>query len=512
MKRTIPCLLVLFCLALTQQNIAQVNYQWVPEQAPSCTAGTSLRSVEDLTLYSSGCTDVELLSTDEFIRITSSDVAGDFVVFGRVYEPDNTLNQLPGDISTSGDLTWTITGDLSLIDLEESYFQFVYEHTETSRQRKKVTIAEMLSSTAKCATLVAGGAQVYVNQFFIKYNSDWVDGTPVDIGLAYTYEPLGIPTVTEINATDASFDGTEYHYDLPLGEITFVPEELGLKIGLENNTPTAQAINVSKTGGSIILSANGFFEIQESTSTSEKHQVNFDFTEVDFCLGEFEFFVASGANIILDNSIISYASDGACIMIHGGAVMTVPENGYQNIGESGVGMHVWADGARTVVRENAILFLDNSFNIQPAALADFDVFSGGHLEVTGNTSIHEYSLGGVGSLSVNLYDGATFDMSAAPAEVQELFTVNTVSSSADVLAASEYSIFPNPSTSSKTFVRSTKELRSIEVVDLSGRVVYAQSTNLNGGLISIDLPSVGMHTIRLTDSEGRVGHSRVVRQ
>lgn len=515
LQRLLPALLTVFSFVVLAQ--AQTAYNWEPVTIPSCQPGATLTSTNDLDWRSPGCVDVALSASNEtltFLDDYDTGGASYSVINGNQSANTNDANILPGTLSETGVLSWAVSGDLNAVSMENSVFFVVLVQRNGVLQQIAVPF-EGLGNPLDCGVqLVAGGSTVVIAGMQLVRDTAWAASTPFDLTFSYTYTPTpsGITNLSGISVPDADFNGTTYDHVLPAGTVNVLPVFGVFDVGLENNTPTEQVINISKSGGALIVAGDAQIRVQEATSTMEPHQVNVFLDSVGICLGNSEFIVEEGANLVLDNVPMTYEGDIACLGAHSNGRIIIAEGANQTFGNSGHGMQLWEELSVTEIRENAALSLENAFYIQGLEDVYFDVLPGATLAVTAYTSKFSGS-GRPGQFIVRLHEGGTFDMASAPGEIKELFTVESVSSSQNLMPEGTFTAFPNPAQEGMTYVQNgteSRQLIQIEVVDMSGRVLATELPARNNTIYPVALPGSGLYILRLTDVDGRVGHLRVM--
>ncbi|MFK8056523.1 MAG: T9SS type A sorting domain-containing protein [Saprospiraceae bacterium] len=515
LQRLLPTLLAVFSFAVLAE--AQTAYLWDPVTVPSCQAGTTINSTNDFQWQSIGCVDAELSASNDVITFTDDSNTGGAaypVISGTQTANSNTSNVLPGTVADAGVLSWTVTGDLSAVLMEQSMFIVLLAQTNGVVQQVYVPF-EGLGNPLDCGVqLVAGGSIVTIAQVQIVRDTGWAS-IPFDLTFSYTYTPTSGLLATMLNGVsvpDSDFNGTTYEHVLPAGVVNLLPVFGVFDVGLENNTPTEQVINISKSGGALIVAGSAQIRVQEATATMEPHEVNVMLDSVGICLGNSEFIVEEGASLTLSNVPLTYDGGISCLGAHANGRIVIAEGASQTFGDQGQGMQLWDGNSVTEIRENATLTLENAFYLTGFEDAYFDVLPGATLDVTEYTRVFGGSARDE-QLVVRLHDGGTFDMDSAPREVQVLFRVEAVSSNQNLMPEGTFTAFPNPAQEGVTFVHTgteSRQLTQIEVVDLSGRIISTERPASNNAIYPVALPGAGLYVIRLTDIDGRVGHIRVV--
>jgi len=514
-QRLLPTLLSVFSFAVLAQ--AQTAFLWEPVTIPSCQAGATVNSTNDLNWTSSGCVDVELSASNETLTFTDDTSTGGSafsVISGQQSANTNDANILPGSLSDAGVLSWEVSGDLDAVSMENSIFFVVLVQRNGVLQQIAVPF-EGLGNPLDCGVqLVAGGSTVVIASMQLVRDTAWAASTPFDLTFSYTYTPAasGTTNISEISVPDSDFNGTTYEHVLPGGVVNVLPVFGIFDVGLENNTPTEQVINISKTGGSLIIAGNAEIEVQQATATMEPHEVNVTLDSVGICLGNAEFIVEEGASLTLNTAPLTYNGGIACLGAHANGRIVIAEGATQTIGSRGYGMQLWAGNSVMEIQENATLTLENQFYITDQEDLYFDVLPGATLDVTEHTRINS-TPGRSGQFVVRLHEGGNFDMSRAPLEIQDLFTVEAVSSNQNLMPEGTFTAFPNPAQDGMTYVHNgteSRQLAQIEVIDLAGRVISSELPARNNEIYPVALPGSGLYTLRLTDVDGRVGHLRVM--
>ena len=515
LQRLLPTLLAVFSFAVLAE--AQTNYIWEPVTIPSCQPGATLNSTNDLDWFSPGCADVELSATNDVLTITDDyDTGGNSFssINGNQSTNTNDANILPGTLSDAGVLSWTVSGDLNAVSLVNSMFIVtLYQRNGVSQQI--LVPFQGLGNPFDCGVqLVSGGSTVSISQVQLVRDIAWPASTPFNLTFSYAFTPTagGSTTINNISVPDADFNGTTYEHELPAGIVNVLPVNGFFDVGLENNTPTEQVININKTGGALLIAGNAAVIVQQATSTMEPHEVNVNLDSVGVCIGNSEFIVEEGASLVLDNVPLTYNSSVACLGAHANGRIVIAEGASQTIGDQGYGMQLWAGNSVTEIRENATLTLENQFYITDQQDLYFDILPGATLNVTEYTDLWG-STGRSGQFIVRLQEGGNFDMSRAPSGIQDLFEVQAVSSSQNLMPEGTFTAFPNPAQDGMTYVHNgteSRQLTQIEVVDLSGRVVSTELPASSDAIYPVALPGSGLYILRLTDVDGRVGHIRVM--
>ncbi len=515
-QRLLSALLTLcFSIVLAQ---AQTAYIWESTTAPSCQAGTTITTTNDLDWQSPGCVDVvvstssdELTFIDDYVQPPSAYS----VITGSQSASSNNANILPGTLSDAGVLSWSVSGDLQAVSMENSIFIVQLRQTNGVGQRIFVPFEGLLNPLDCGVQLVAGGSTISIVQVQMVRDSAWVASVPFNLSFNYTYTPTSggaSTTISEISVPDSDFNGATYDHVLPSGVVNLLPVSGVFDVGLTNNTPTEQIINISKTGGALIVAGSADIRVQQSTSTMEPHEVNVTLDSVGICLGNSEFIVDEGATLTLDNVPLAYEGSIACLGAHTFGRIVIAEGADQTFGNRGNGMQLWDEASVTEIQENATLTLENLFYLEGRGEIYFDVLPNATLIVTRYTGLIPQG-DNQERLIVRLHEGGTFDMSHAPVEVQRLFKVEAVSSNQNLMPDGTFTAFPNPAQEGMTYVHSgtdARKLVQIEVVDLTGRIVSSEKPD-NNSIHPVALPESGLYVIRLTDIDGRVGHLRVIR-
>jgi len=109
-QRLLPTLLAVCSFAVLSQ--AQTAFIWEPVNIPSCQAGMTITSTNDLDWRSLGCVDEELSASNTTLTITDDTNTGGSsfdVISGNQSSNTNGANVLPGTIADAGVLSWDVT-------------------------------------------------------------------------------------------------------------------------------------------------------------------------------------------------------------------------------------------------------------------------------------------------------------------------------------------------------------------------------------------------------------------
>ncbi len=490
---------------------AQTPFIWIPEEVPSCFSGDSIISVKDFS-HQSGCGD--LILGNDLSTLTISNSLTKFLSSGD-YTYSNIPNVIPGQAGSneSGSIQFYVEGDIDVIDTENSSIRIAVDFDGQISSYPSLSFSEILRGNSNCKILIPYGAKMVIQYLNITLNEDWIPETEVDLNFSYQYLQEAVPYLSNIIIPDSCFDGQAYNFALPSGNTSIITQHpLWTQVGLETPISDNHLINISKQGGILTLPTESVF------TSSGPSDLTVNLQDLGLCLLNTEMTIRDQSHLILDNVDIDYGGDEGCLRIDFLSQLTIPKDGFQILGNEGRNLQLWYGDAKTTLEENSTLILDNIFKYSyftPRYDVFFYVHPGARLEVTVNTSLAN-PFPSIPTYHIKLYEGATFDMSAAPADVQDIFIVESVSSSHNTLPpSSSYLVYPNPTIDRSATVKlspGTKPLSSIEALDAAGRMV-AVYTNLSGeSEYSIQLPRRGVYILRLTDIEGRVGHKRVIRQ
>ena len=477
---------------------AQTTYIWNSAPNTACD-GSTTNQIEGLDWFGAACVDVTLDSTGQTFSVNSTE-AGWIMSNGS---HSNGANVLPAG---TGYLVFRLTGDVSNIDLDGENYVVASTGAGTARQYMRINLYGVGTD---CPQLVEGGDDLTIETVSLTF----LQAPDEAYGLDYIYTSAIGTVLNEVAVPDSDFNGTTYEHQLPTGVVNLYPSNGQFNIGLENNTPQQQTINIYKSEGWIVAAGDAEVTVQEATATGEPHNLNIFLDSVDLCLGNSEFIIEKGATLNMANVPLRYASGVACLGAHSNGRIHVSEGSTQRFGDAGRGMHLFDEESMMVVEENATAILDCSFYLPfSSGQSYFEVLPGGRLEVTAEAQTFS-GTGMPASLLVRVHEGATFDMSRANRQVQELFSIVTVSGAEQVLEPGAFTISPNPTADGVTYIRpgtSERALANVQVIDLTGRVVSSVAPRQIGSQYEVQLPASGMYVVRFTDIDGRVGNVRVV--
>lgn len=527
MKSLLTTYTFLIGVALSTSLVAQTPIRWIPEVVPSCVAGETITSLKDVTVVSAGCVDVELNNGNTTLKVTSRLLGNgsDRIALLKAPNGHDHITILPASTDFAGALKFTLEGDMEKLDILKSSIKFTYQIENRGVELQQITFDAMLNGSPTCDYSLPGGTDIQITEVFLAYNDTWVDDSAVEVSLFYDFALSFVTTISEVVVPDTAENPRtrRYTYELPTGDVFFLPPIEKVPIRLETNTPFQRQITIAKDGGGVYLLADMQFDVQVADFRRQQHLVEFNFHNVDLCVGNTEIKFDTASILVLNQTSVAYTNDDACLMFLPGSTLIIPENGNQQLGNAGHGLQVWHEFSNTEVRENATLVLDNIFG-EPLEMTTsyvapsfIEVFPGGNIEVTANTSFKRSPLrSGTGPeiFHVTLHEGAAFDMSAAPIEVQRLFLVNGVSNNAEILNVTDYNIFPNPTMNGLINIKeraSATGLQVVEVLDISGKVISTHSSSTSSTQ-RVTLPRSGAYILRLTDVDGRVSHQRVLHQ
>ena len=495
-------LLLSFALLLSMQLTAQSTYQWATTQGLNCSAD-DITTTENVYWGGLGCTAVTVLPDNETFNISASE---DNYVFGQG-ENVNAANTLPGSTNEYGYLSIWLEGDLTGID---SVNGIRLEFTTGAGSATQRISAGTAFNPGKCPQLVAGGSPLV----FVLAQISTSAPLDNDLRIRYSFTPAFGTLLTDIVVPDTSFNGTFYDYNLPTGTVNVYPLNGVYNVGLETNTPDAQQITISKSEGTLVIAGSGEVEVQKSSATNEVHDVTLQLDSTELCFGFSEFMVGNGATLSLDKVSTTFDVDGACLFSDVNGRILIPEGAAQVYGEEGFGLIMFMPDAVMTVERNASLTLSSSivFGAQ-TGLSVIDVREGGELILPAESRASAGLGSQEGVILVRLHGNARFDSSAAPEEVQRMFTIETISSTPTVMERSAYTVAPNPTADGVVMLRagtSDRPLTNVDVIDLTGRVLNSGMPQQAGTQYQVQLPGSGMYIVRFTDVDGRVGTARVV--
>ena len=514
--RALPAALVTALTLAAGLLAAQTSYIWQPATIPGCAAGTTITSTAGSDWFSSrACVDAELSAAGDLVTLTSATaLAGQEI---RSVASDLDAGVALGGGGDYGYLSFGVTGTAAgLLDASRTAEAIVLLDHGGYEQIVRV---DLLPDEASCPQLVRGDARLHLIEVSFALDST-AAANSATLGFDFGFVVQGgASVVDEVFVPQSDFDGAEYQHVLPAGTVQVYPRGGDFFIGLAENQPTAQRINVTKTGGAVVVAGFAEVVVQNSLTTREPHDVTLAFDSVDVCLGDSEFIVrGKGASLALNGSRVEYGDALACLGAQSGGRIVIAEGVSQRLGTArGIGMHLWGDESVVEVREDAHLDISSTFFMENYAHdAYIDVLPGASVVVGAEASVQ--SGGRPGSIRVRLHEGARFDYSAARHSVRELFAVEAVSAAAPEMPAGTFTIAPNPveSGSDVAYVRpgtDAGDLRLIEVFDATGRLAAQQTVAGGQSRYAVALGgATGVFAVRLTDAAGRVGHLRLVKQ
>jgi len=481
-------------------SFAQSPILWSSTSGALCD-GSSAQIVENVSWNSDGCTSASVSANGERITLFS-DNTGSIWTRGDM---KNSANRTTGDSGEYGYLTLEIVGNLE--GLKES-FTSVWLRFDLGDEGEQNFIMHVWPGAESCPILVPANTP-----FDVRTVSIGVD-EPIDneIGFEYTFTTVAGSLLHRITVPESDFNGSSYSYNLPTGAVSLYPGNGDtFPISLEENKPTAQRISLIKSEGDVLI--NGYLRIgiQRASATLEPHNVQLSFKNVDLCIAGAEVMIEDGASLVIGNSDINYQSRNSCIGTTALGEITIAAGTSQQLGDNGYGMQLFRENSVMTVDRNADLTFDGI--IQPDydnGRAYIDVMPGASVTVTRNALT-----GNVDQerILVRLYDDAVFDMSEARPDLQTLFEVEQLSSFSEALDATAFILSPNPTRDGFVSIKTQNNqalLSTIEVIDITGRIVQTQNAQLHGGQYMIQIPVAGIYNIRFTDINGRVGTKRVV--
>ena len=504
---------LLFALVLAAGLQAQTTatYEWASLPGTACDGTTAeLASGLDDFSYHNGCAQIEVLGQGLSARLSSTD-DGYITLAGSNYA---VANVLPGSQGEYGTLSFEVTGLEGLGDPARSQFNRLTVNVYGYQSAQVFTVGLDEALTSSCSPVVEGGSQLELAGLELQA----LAAVSADFTITYTYTPVdAVSVLTELSVPASDFNGSSYEHDLPQGSLYVYPVRGDLRIGLEQNTPTAQEINVYKSEGDIVF-PRSVEVVAQRAFNSEEHRVNLFLEGVELCLGNSEVIVNEGNSLTLSGVDIGYDAASACLGTADGGRISIAPSARQVLGNDGLGLQMLHTDSPLSIGEDATLVFDCGLVVRGTDPLNedtyIDVAPGGRLEVTRNAT--DYGATAPESIVVRLAEGASFDASRAPREVQRLFRVEQVSSTADALPAGSFALSPNPAQASgEVFVSnagSTVPAAAIELIDATGRVLTHTTGQLSGNRHAVQLPGAGLYTVRVTDVEGRMAHLRVVGQ
>ena len=496
--------LLLACLGLS----AQETITFTPQTEPGCRAGQTITSTKELSWHSRDqCVTVELDADGNTLRIGPGDSqVGTVVTAMRTGAAQLRLTAPAGAGSEYALYTW-------FEDLQGNALDLDGEVTFLVGGEMGSLESYPLGAEVPCyGTLRAGEALDLLQLDFV---NTLTQDQPVR--LRYDWRAFEIGTkLTSIVVPESDFDGAGYVHSLPTGVIAL--DRSGSDVVYVNTAatkPVPQDIRLVKTEGAIV-SMDYTILAPGSAANGEPHRVSLDLTDVEICLPlSGEIVIDTGVVLSLTRTQINYGSEVSCLALQGGD-LRVPAQTALSIGAQGYGMQAF-EGGRLFVGEGATLHMDCKIYLKGDGTRLL-VDRGASVHVGANSTARRYD--SRIKIKVELQPGATFDASAAPREVQQLFQVVQMVATPELLPASRFAAYPNPAPAGEATVTLASRgalahaIVRVDLLDAVGRLVRAdrlsgQATDFRHTLA---LPSAGVYTARLTDASGAVGHLRLVGQ
>ena len=489
----------------------------------ACDGATQINTTENFTWYGYDCVDAELNADGDAITYTVDDTytrGSDFIIGENSAFSTNGANVLPGTSAELGVLSLKVAGDAHV--LSGSGRSAITFFIETNFGSQVITTPLVNDSTVCIqGQLVPGGSTLEVLNVVLEVSETADLDESFTLSFEYTWDPSAAnASISGIDVPESDFNAAtgEYDYDLPTGTVDVYPDGREFAVALENNKPTAQRINVRKTGGQLNIAGYTEVNIQTARQTGEPHEVDFQFEDVEICLGTGEFLIDTNTILTLNRTPLSYGEQRSCLGTRRGSNIVVAEAADQRFGDGGFGMQLWADGSTVSVERDATLTIDallalaSDSQTRYGATGYLDIAPGASVVVTAATTA---DAGPTDKIIVRLTDGGTFDMSRATPAVRNLFEVQQISSVESEIAAGDFTIAPSPAVDGRTFVTAAAgatQLASLRVMDASGRVVSDIPAVAQSGRYEVALPGNGLYAVRLTDVDGAVRTLRVVNQ
>ena len=386
-----------------------------------------------------------------------------------------------------------------------------------------------------CGAIVEGGSRLDLATLPLTIDAE---ASSVTLGLALTYTPLPEATVLgEIVVPASAREGDGYGFDLPAGYVALAPapptEETGFEnygaipVQLAEPAAEAQDIALRKRGGDLVAST--FVQlVPGEAADGTPHRVTLELDDVAVCIGTNEVLVRDGVTLSLSGVGFDYGAATSCLGVGEGALVVIPADARQTLGDAEAGMTLWAGGGAMRVESGAELTLSGIIAVGSLTFGEVATEGGdGRLEVASGASVTVSAesrdlasafgeggpdVGGDARIVVEVAEGGSFDMSAAPAEVQALFRVEGATLVKSAIPPGDYRLAANVVAAGQPLRLLVGDgaapLSLLELVDGAGRIVA--SVARPRGDLELTALGAGLYVVRLADERGRVAALRAV--
>lgn len=519
------CLTVFFFSIALHAQWQTMN--WHSGMKLNCERTDSIQTIRGLKTYaafnvldSTTCIDAELRPDNETIRLTSlPSTLGDFLLF-ELYGLLPTIGSQPisppwgaGEfgllsvrlVSSSPEVFLDSSAEQGVISLsnvvESSGQQFL-------RNRYRTVVGQNSNQTC-LQYYVEGGEPLYTTGLTFYLKEGATVPSELDLRLEYSFEQVDAKVYTEYYAPPSSFNGQAYVKEFDEFYTTLQPDEIGYEfnVGLEENTSEPQDIIFKKEGGVIALWVQEP-NVQTSTVTQEPHRISFDLQDVEFCL-DGEMVVPEGSSIRSKGTKYSFRDSSSCLGILQESSFTFASGSHDDFTDDGVGMLLLYGSSKVHFEENAELSFGGVIALRETEeqIPEIVLERGARLGISETASVYSRRRASQRyAIKVLVNEGATFDMSAANPEVQDLFEVENAYPSHGLIERGSYAVFPNPVNGAVAKVRrgaNSLSVSLIEVIDAMGRIVNTQAVSTNAQVIEVQLDHSGIYLLRITDAIGR---------
>lgn len=508
-------LAVCVCTLMTLTSAAQTPLSFRPYDRPDCRTVQTVRSTAEFDwIFAGACGTVVLAHDNETLQLDGIVDLPTSTLSGYNFSDGGNLIPVPGNAGDYYHLEIWVTGaDSAMINEDKSFVEM--EDQSPAGYGMRLALGKAGNA---CGGSYLGGSAVRLSRLYLGFTR----GVPrsIAIGFAYKFTRIEVSSVlAEVTVMDSEFTGTEYVHTLPGGTVILDPGRAAFTVGFNDLKDEVQTIKLTKTGGTL-AAPNYVFIAPAVTSSGKPHLLSLELMDVEMCLpSNGEIMIGNGASLTLSGVHINYGGRVACLGVWDKGVLRVARGRTQIFGESGYGMQAFEEGSTTILEEDASLVLDIGISAPLVAYRSvIEVAAGARLEVTKNAT---YLGGKRRSIRVKLQPGATFDASAAPQQVQEIFDVISVVSAPEALDAERFSVYPNPASSGESITVARvgafdAPIMSLELYDALGRrvrrEVVSQAVGSQDFRYTLAHPGAGLYTLRLTDAEGRVGNLRLIGQ
>ena len=502
-------LAVTACLIGLSGLRAQETFTFSPYTRSGCQPRQTVTTTTEMGWVShDACLYVELDPDGQTLRLGPAGTLAGALVYGGETSTGAITLTAPADSSrTYGLSVWVedtlgaripLEGDMTLRYMEGVNREFL--------------LLTLSGSETACAGTVEAGSTWTVARF--KFTNILRDGQGFRFRYAWSDFETGT-VISEIVVPESDFDGAGYVHELLDGPLSLESQSGVVFVNTAAMKPVPQDIRLVKTGGSLVTTRYTTLS-PGSAANGEPHRVTLAVTDATVCLSKGgEVVLETGVVLSMTRTQVLYDHKYSCLGLAGGTLV-VPTGGSLALGHNGIGMQLF-QGGTTRVEADAALELNGVISVGQSP-GRISVAPGATVTVGAQSSLLFWE--GQQKIRVELAPGASFDASAAPRDVQDVFQVVSTSSTPELLPASRFAAYPNPAPAGEATVTLASRgalahaIVRVDLLDAVGRLVRAdrlsgQATDFRHTLA---LPSAGVYTARLTDASGAVGHLRLVGQ